>query len=51
MSIEVAQDDGIILDLEKSSEGRGVAGGAGGVRWDVYIVDVDGSGINGGSYG
>ena len=51
MSVEVAQDDGVILDMEESGEGGGVARGAGGVRWDVDVVDVDGNGINGGSNG
>ena len=51
VSVEVAQDDGVILDMEESGEGGGVARGAGGVRWDVDVVDVDGNGINGGSDG
>ena len=51
MSVEVAQDDGVILDMEESGEGGGVARGAGGVRWDVDVVYVDGNGINGGSDG
>ena len=51
MSVEVAQDDGVILDMEESGEGGGVVRGAGGVRWDVDVVDVDGNGIDGGSDG
>ena len=51
MSVEVAQDDGVILDMEESGKGGRVAWRAGGVRWDVDVVDVDGNGINGGSDG
>ena len=47
MGVEVAQDESIILGLEKSGERGSVVGWARGVWGDVDVVDVDGNVVDG----
>lgn len=45
MCIEVAYEDGVVLEVEESVEIGGVQGWAGGVRGEVEVDDVSGGPI------
>ena len=51
MSVEVSQDEGLILGVKESVEVRGVVTRAGGGWWNVYVVYVNESVVNSGCDG